>query len=115
MQTWETTLKSGADWHARLQGSRARQQVADFPRQRPDLELHSAEFRIYHRLLPLCGKVDAVFRDQLQRVLLVDWKLCSNVTRAKPPQTADQLAYQPTAHSVLLMALYTFPLSLLYH
>jgi hypothetical protein len=32
-----------------------------------------------------------------------------------PPQTADERAYQPTAHSVLLMALYTFPLSLLYH
>ena len=29
------------------------------------------------------GKVDAVFRDHLQRVVLVDWKLCSNVTRAK--------------------------------
>ena len=83
MQRWETILKSGADWHARLQGSRARQQVADFPRQRPDLELHSAEFGIYHRLLRLCGKVDAVFRDQLQRVVLVDWKLCSIMTRAK--------------------------------
>ena len=34
---------------------------------------------------------------------------------AGPPQTADERAYQPTAHSVLLMALYTFPLSLLYH
>jgi hypothetical protein len=32
-----------------------------------------------------------------------------------PPQTADQRAYQPTAHSVLPVALYTFPLSLLYH
>ncbi len=29
------------------------------------------------------GKADAVFRDHLQRVVLVEWKLCSNVTRAK--------------------------------